>query len=325
MGVPGGSGGGAGGGSGGGDDQVARRSLPKLQLPKPEAVPQIVLYVSCGEDTSTGKVYQVDDNGRVLGIVNLPFTATGLALHRQHGLIVSMPRDGGRLARIDESGKVEPVIEKDKTVVHPVDVALAAESDTIVVADDISHILAATSVGGIKPQLYQRFDYDKFERPQMSVAVTKDKHVLYGTNSESGKKGIFRYAGDDHTASRGPLLPGPGGVAADISSLKWAATQSPNQVCVFEGEELVKKLQLPPNKRHYRNGLLSFAPAGTVVVAARPADEEIGEVWLLMYDTKTDQMRSLFPWKYERMVDFVVGPRMYWERHEPPKKTGSLY
>lgn len=319
-----GSGGGSGDGSGGGDGERHARG-PMAKMAKPQAIPQMVLYISCGEDDSPGKVYQVDDNGRVLGLVHLPKTATGLAMHRQHGLIASMPRDGGQLVRIDESGRVEPILEKDSTLVHPVDVGVPADSDTIVVADDIAHCLGATNTGGIRPQIYQKLPGDKLEQPKMSVAVTRDRHVIYGSNTQSGKPGIYRLSGDPESAARGPLLPDPGGVAADVSTIRWAAAQGHDQVFVMEGEEIVKKLKLPANKRHFRNGLLSFAPDGSVVVAARPADESEGEPWLIQYSTKDDSVRNLFPWKYDRMVDFVVGPRMYWERKDPQKPTGSLY
>jgi hypothetical protein len=253
--------------------------------------------------------------------VNLPHTATGLAMHREHGLICAVPRDGGEILRIDESGKVDTVVADDKKVVHPVDVGLSAASDTIVVADNVANVLAATSTDGVTPKLYHEFDGQKWHAQDMSVAVTTDRHVLFGGN---GPEGIFRFHGDDYTAERGPLLPSPGGVAADTASLKWAATQPPDEICVFEGEELLKKLKLPANKSHYRNGLLSFAPAGRLVVATRPSDEVIGEIWFIQYDTESDDIVTLFPWKKERMVDFVVGPRLLWEQHEP-KKYKSIY
>jgi hypothetical protein len=315
-GYPGEPGGGGPGGPGGpGNSELAKVGpLPDF-APQPK-IPAMVLYISCGEDAGPGRVYQVDDNGRVLGMVNLPYTATGLALHRTHGLVCALPRDGGRLMRIDETGKVATIMEKDPTLVHPVDVGVGAESDTIVVGDNIGHVLAATTTAGDKPKVYRKFDEQKWAEPDMSVAVTRDKHVIYGSN---GPEGIFRYAGDNFSASQQPLLPGRGGVAADTNTLMWAATQNPNQVYVFEGEELVKKLRLPPNKAVYRQGLLSFAPAGKLVVATRPSDNPEGEVWLTEYETDKakDGVRNLFPWSKERMVDFVVGPRMFWDRHSP--------
>ena len=179
----------------------------------------------------------------------------------------------------------------------------------------------------------------------MSVAVTNDKHVVFGTN---GDKGIYRFSGDEHSAGSAPLLPENGGVAADPKSLRWAATQQPNQVYVFEGDQLVRKLRLPPKKSVYRNGLLSFSPTGNLVVAARDSDKAVGEPWFLQYRVKPEdengtpvseprtgneytrawasqktEIRSLFPWTRETMTDFVVGPRMFWDRNSrnPYKST----
>ena len=285
------------------------KSAPPLEIP-----PAFVLYIATGEATGPGKVYQVNEHGRVLGIVNLPYTATGMALHRDHGLVLSLPRDGGKIMRIDDSGKLSMLREKDKTLVHPIDVGIAGESDTIVVADNIADVMAATTTGGTTPKIYHHFEGQKWARQQMSVAVTRDKHVILGTD---GNKGIYRFSGDNFSASSDPLLPEPGGVAADPKSLRWAATQSPNLIYVFEGPELEKKLRLPPNKSIYRKGLLSFSPAGTLCVAGRDSQKAVGEPWLFMYDIKKDEIRSLFPWTRETMTDFVVGPRMLWDRKSP--------
>jgi hypothetical protein len=288
--------------------------MPELEVP-----PVLVLYLSCGEDSGPGQIFQVDEDGRVLGVVRLPYLATGLALHRSHALVAVTPRDGGHIYRIDDTGKVSVVSERDAGLPHPVDVGIGGDSDTIVVADNIAHVLGATSVAGGKAEPYQRFKGPRADDEQMSVAVTRDKHVLFGGNHDPG---IFRFSGDDDTASHPPLLPGPGGVAADCASIKWAATQYPNLVCVFEGEEPIKKFRLPAGKRIYRQGLLSFAPAGAVVVTADDADQA-GSPWLIMYQTEEkkdsmgNQVRSLFKWDRARMVDFVVGPRMLWDRKSP--------
>jgi len=36
-----------------------------------------------------------------------------------------------------------------------------------------------------------------------------------------------------------------------------------------------------------------------------------------MYDIEKEETRSLFPWNGEKMTDFVVGPRMFWDRKSP--------
>jgi len=279
---------------------------------KPLQAPTWVLYVSTGDKTGPGKVYQVNEHGRVLGIVKTPFTPTGMALHRDNGLVLALPRDGGRIMRIDDTGKLATLMEKDKTLVHPVDVAVGGDSDTVLVADNIADVLAATSTGGLKPNIYRRFEGQKWSAQEMSIAVTKDKHVVFGTDGDGG---IYRMSGDSQSPES--LLPSPGGVAADGASLKWAATQDPDQIYVFEGQELMKKLRLPPKKSMYRNGLLSFSLVGDLCVAVRDSDLSNEEPRLLMYDIDEDEIRDLFHWPYETMTDFVVGPRMYWDRHSP--------
>jgi hypothetical protein len=283
-------------------------------LVPPLTAPAFVLYIATGDEQGPGKVYQVDENGRVLGWVDTPHTPTGLALHRTHGLVLAVPRDGGKIMRIDDTGKLSTLLDKEMPLVHPVDVGIGGNSDTVVVGDNIADVLAATSTEGTKPEVYRQIDGQKWADQHMSVAVDSDKRVLLGTD---GNPGIYRFSGNSRSADEKPLLPGCGGVAADPKSLKWAATQSPNQVCVFEGQEPVKTLRLPPGRSIYGKGMLSFSPAGSLCVAARKSDEAGGEPWLLMYDVDTDEIRSLFPWTREKMTDFVVGPRMYWERNSP--------
>lgn len=328
------AGGGTGVGTGGSDNRlvgqeaersgnpVASRRTGLLTTSRLSLPPPLILYLSCGEDDGHGQIFQVNEDGRVLGIVSLPYLATGLALHRDNALIAVTPRDGGRIYRIDDTGRVSVVRERDKELPYPIDVGTDADSDTIVVADSIAHALLATSASGVKAEPYLRFKRPRRDNERMSLAVTKDKHVLFGGDNDPG---IFRFSGDEGSSSRPPLLRGAGGVAADTASLKWAATQEPNQICVFEGEELLKRFLLLGNKRIYRQGLLSFAPAGAVVVVARNADQAEGAPWFIIYQTedKKDLMgndvRVLFKWERARLVDFVVGPRMRWDRTSPSK------
>jgi hypothetical protein len=280
-----------------------------------------VLYVSTGTDTSTGMVYQVDENGRVLGKVKTPYTPTGMALHSSHGLVLALPRAGGKIMRIDDSGKLSTVLENDKGLPHPSDVGMAGDSETIVVADNIANTIMATTTGGTKPKVYQRVEGKGVTGQDMSVAVTNDKHVIVSSETEPG---VYRYSGDQSSKGAKPILPGVGGVAADPKSLKWAAAQEPNLIYVYEGEELIKTLKLPPGKSLYRRGLLSFSEASSLCVACRDSDTQAGKVWLLMYDVRNGNVRSLFPWDKEPMTDFVVGPRMIWERNSP-KAVGTTF
>ena len=286
------------------------------------------VYITCGTEISKGTVYQTDDTGRVVATVTLPYTATGLALHRNRGLVAAIPRDGGKILKIDERGMVSTILERDRALLHPVRVGVPGESDLVVVADDISKVVAATTTEGATPTVYQRYTWQK-ATPEMSVAVTRDKHVVFGTD---GSPGVYRYASEEHSAASKPLLPGFGRVAADPRSLRWAAAQESkesnqiSQIYVFEGEELSKKLRLPPNKTLYRDGLMSFSPGGSLCVAVEDSEKPKGEVLLLMYDFRKDntvRTQRLFTWTRGGMNDFVVGPPMPWGVNSPavPRNT----
>lgn len=322
MGYGGGGGGGYGYGGGGGDvpPNLAGANFAPVDMP-----PGMVLYISCGEENTSGKVYQVDESGRVLGVVNLPHTATGIALHREHGLVCVCPREGGKVYRISDGGEVEPIIEKDAQMAHPVDVAMGAESDSMVLADNIADTISLSNVQGKSLDVYKKFEgLEHLDRKDMSVAVGRDKSILFGTN---GDKGIYRFTGNAALASSTPVLPEAGGVAADPASYRWAATQGSNRVVVMEGDAEVASYELPSGKLFYRQGMLSFAPpAGTaettggsgVVVAMRDADNTESAPYLIEFKTKSDgkvDQRLLFDWKNDKMVDFVVGPRMLWEEN----------
>ncbi len=313
----GGGGGGIGNGMGGRYDNLAKTGLPVMPE-LPEMMGEIVLYISAGNDGEQGgTIYQVNDTGRVLGKIKLPYQATGLAIHRDDGLIAVTPRDRGKIYRVDDKGELSVIMEGNSRLPHPVDVGVAGDSDMILVADSSEDVLAATDITGREPIVYQRFETAQYDQQKMSVAVTRDKHVMYGTDAQNG---IYRFGRDKDTASHAPMLPGSGGVAADPKSLKWAATQSPNLIHLYEGEMPLKTLKLGPGRSIYRQGLLSFAPSGAVVVATRPSDEVDRDVRLLAYETaegKEGQVFSLFDWDSERMLDFVVGPRMIWEGHQP--------
>lgn len=292
-----------------------RQSDPEFKSPPP-----MILYLSCTDDLGRGRIYQVDEHGVIRGLVTLPHAATGLALHHQPALVAAVPREGGKVLRIDAVGKVSVVLEDDPLLPQPIDVGVAANSDSIVVGDNLAHVLAGTSITGEKAREYRRFELQKWDRPAMSVAVTADKHVLLSTDMAPG---VYRFAPDDFSP-RLPLLPKLGGVAGDTASLRWAAAQPPNQIAVFEGDSPAGTLRLPANRIAYRHGLLSFAPAARLVAAAQSVDQADSGVWMVELATKDGSARDLFVWRKEPILDFVVGPRMPWQPYEPDKRR-SLY
>jgi hypothetical protein len=158
----------------------------------------------------------------------------------------------------------------------------------------------------------------------MSVAVTNDKHIILGTD---GRPGIYRFDGDkpspaDRAAPKvEPLLPGNGGVAADPHGPRWAAAQAPDQVCVFRGEKLEKRLQLPAGSSLYGVGLLSFSPDGELCVTAHEKERPAGAVSFVMLNLEREDARTLFVWTKEHVNDFVIGPPMPWDRRRAPYKS----
>jgi hypothetical protein len=293
-------------------------------LPPPEhkldKTPELVLYVTAGDPAGQGKVYQVEGtDGRVLGKVNLPNTATGIDMYRDHGVVLASPRDGGKILQIDDTGKLSTIIERDKNLPHPTRIAMPGNSDTMVVADDLADQLVMSTIAGTKTKVYQKLDQRCGSQP-MSVAVTNDKGVVFSSDAEPG---VHKFMGDQSASGNKPMLPASGGVAADHSSLRWAAAQAPNAIKVYEGQQYMKTLRLPPNKKFYKGGLMSFGPDGSLCVAVQDYDKEEGDVWILAYHVDKEKVTNSFKWTHEEMQDFAVGTRMLWEHNsrEPIKST----
>jgi hypothetical protein len=231
-----------------------------------------------------------------------------MAVHKSLGLVLAVPRDGGKLMRVDPTGRASILLEKDPLLTHPVDVSIAAGSDMILAADNFNNALVAVPITAPKPKVFTRFEGQSYTSQDMSVAVTKDKHVIF---SSGGVPGVFRFGGGVSFADSKPVLPTSGGVVADVNSFRWAAAQDPNRIFVYDGEQLFKKLRLPPGKSFYHNGMMAFGPRGSLCVAVRDSEEDNGEVSLMMFDLAKDEIKTLFPCK-EPLQDFVVGPRMPW-------------
>ena len=118
---------------------------------------------------------------------------------------------------------------------------MPGNSDVMVVADDMADQLVMTTIAGTKTKIYQKFDA-KYSSQPMSVAVANDKGVVFSSDAEPG---VHKFMGDQSRGDK-PLLPTSGGVAADHSSLRWAAAQAPNKIAVYEGMQFLKNLRLPP-------------------------------------------------------------------------------
>ena len=257
---------------------------PTIPLPKETKKNPLngnfILYISTGDEAGKGVIYQVDDNGRVLGKATLPYTAMGIAMHRDNAIIAAIPRDGGSLVRIDDTGKQETIESKDKAMPHPIRITLPANSDTIVVADDIAQNIMHTTVAGGIMKYYKHTD--TMINPSVAVA---DGRILFQEDKQ---------------------------VAADYTTGKWAIAEGLHTILINEGDKLIKKLELPSGKTFYKGGLMSWTGVGTLCVACQSNGEA---PWIVMYDIDKNKIRSLFPWGNGTVQSFVVGPRMRWDRH----------
>ena len=215
--------------------------------------------------------------------------------------------------QIDDTGKLSTIIEKDPQLPHPVKISMPGNSDTMVLADDISNQLVMSTIAGTKTKVYQKLDEGCSSQP-MSVAVTNDKGVVFSSQAEPG---VHKFMGDQSAKGNKPVLPASGGVAADHSSLRWAAAQAPNSIKVYEGPQYLKTLRLPPNKRFYKGGLMSFGPDGSLCVAVQDDDNPSGDVWILAYHVDKEKVTNSFKWTHEEMQDFAVGTRMIWGTQFP--------
>jgi hypothetical protein len=126
--------------------------LPKIKNPLTTG---FILYLTTGDDTSEGIIYQVDDKGLVMGKVKIPNTAMGISMHRDNALMLSVPRDGGKILRINDTGKVEmPILEKNKLLPCPTKIYLPKNSDNAVIYDDITKGLSEINSNGRSPEKF---------------------------------------------------------------------------------------------------------------------------------------------------------------------------
>ena len=244
-----------------------------------------MLYIGTGDQPNSGKVYQVKGtDGTVMGVENFNQPVTGVSMYRDIGVVVTLPRDGGKIVKIDDTGKQSTILEEDPALPHPVKISMPGNSNTMVVADDIADQLVMTTIGGTKMKVYQKFPFTYSDKP-MSVAVANDNGVVFSTDADPG---VHKFMGDQGSVKANkPVLPTSGGVAADHSSLHWAAAQAPNLIKVYEGQQFVKDIRLPPNYSFYKGGLMSFGPDGSLCVATR---NDHDEVWILCFHQDKKRM-----------------------------------
>ncbi len=338
----GGSGGGGGGGGSGGGGASPAPSKPSTdagslwdRLSEDERAKRAVFYIATGKPFSAGRVFMVSIKGNILGSTALRFAPAGMAFHTKTmencGLVLAIPRDYGQIIRIDKTGKAWTILEHDPLLPHPVDVAIPGGSDDIFVADDAANVLAQTHIDGRPASVIHRQSGSGAGGRGsldlgLSVAATKDKHVVLGAASPPG---VCRLAYDDKPPATESCLSSFGGVAANIHSGRWAAAQQPNQVCVYQGGQMVKQLALPKGLVHYGNGMMSFSnDDGWLCVACVEKDHPDDGIWMcLCSNIEKGWFERLFQWTAREWTprdaadvtftakeinSFVVGPWLPW-------------
>ena len=135
--------------------------------------------------------------------------------------------------------------------------------------------------------------------------------------------GVHKFSGDQSASGDKPILPESGGVAADHSSLHWAAAQGLDTIKVYEGRQFVKDLLLPSKFTFYKGGLMSFGPDGSLCVAVQDNDNE-QDVGSCASTSRRTRLRTPSSGRKEEMQAFAVGNRMLWDRHSPDE-TKSTY
>ena len=274
---------------------------------------RVCFFIGTGLPSSSGRVYMVSRQGTILGSVGLEYSPTGMAVQNKGdadaGLVVAMPRDHGRVTRIDHTGRVSTILHRDPALPHPMDVGVAADSDELFVIDNLSNCLARAKTDGepaevVRPRSSEGFRGEPAIDRGASVSVTQDKQIIFSNENQSG---VYRYSPEGKPGEGSVrMLERSGGVAADPHSSRWAAAQPPDAIHVFNGPKQVKRMTLPDGMVHYKNGLMAFTyDDGFLCVACQePGKSDEGATLYLCTDVAHGQFERMFRW----------GPREWQQR-----------
>ena len=137
----------------------------------------------------------------------------------------------------------------------------------------------------------------------MSVAFTKDNHLLFGG---SGLNGIYRFPAGKNAGLGLPVLSYRGGVSADPTSNRWVVALR-NELRVFEEDREILKLPFPAGKEIWYDAL-AFRSDGTLVMALHRGQTNYDVV---LVDLEAQTFRPLFSWNKARIVSLAVTPETY--------------
>jgi hypothetical protein len=281
-------------------------SIARVPLRSPAEFKDLTIYLGCGEVNGPGTVVQLDRTGNVLGTVQLPGTPYGLTVHKD-GLVAAVPSGRpGKIFRIDGRGKVATLLQDERRFPRPIAIAAHPDSGDILIADNETDLLLLLPAGQPKnARKVLQITGHEGHLQDMSVAFTKDGHLLFGG---SGPEGIYRFRAEKDLALGQPLLPDVGGVAADPTSKRWVAALR-HELRVFEDAREVLKLPFPAGKSKWHD-TLAFGLDGTLIMALHLGQTNYDVV---LADFKAQTFRPLFSWNRIRVVSLAVGPKMIWK------------
>ena len=316
-----------------------RRSWKRM--PDDERLEKLVFYLATGEDYSAGRVHMVNVWGNRLTSVGLVTEGapTGMAFHKGKdggGLVITIPRNKGRIMRIGYEGKASTELAAAQGLPHPVDVAIGGDSDDAYVVDDIANSLGYFKSGPREQdlRLQRLLPASAGRRRWAEPAHVGRGHAVTNTLLPPVKLGCTVIQ-----ASRVQTPP----------SQVWRRCGRSAVGRVGGGPTAGSDLRLqrrtigqdsfsPSGMVHYRDGRLAFSnDDGWLCVACQKVNGEAddGIQLYLCYDIEKGQYERLFGWgpKYwatQRMAnivstdkdinDFVVGPWLRWPGAPPPRR-----
>ena len=79
--------------------------------------------------------------------------------------MLAVPGDGGNLLRVDHTGKQSAILTDHRQLVHPIDVGMAGNSDTLLVADNVADVRAYKDGDMASRATYARIMRDEASDP----------------------------------------------------------------------------------------------------------------------------------------------------------------
>jgi DNA-binding beta-propeller fold protein YncE len=221
--------------------------------------------------------------------------------------VAAIPTHGaGKVVRITRAGKVETLLEDQKALPAPIAVAADPATGDLLVADNVTDVLLLLPAGKAKEaRPLVTIDGHKGHCQDMSVAFTKDGHVLFGG---TGPVGVYRFPNEKGAAFGAPVLKERGDVAADPASKRWAAAQA-DRLHVYDADREVAELKYPDGRRMWMGGL-AFTPGGTPVLALHLGGNRFE---VMTADVEAKEFKPLFAWGQSRVTSLAVGRRAAWK------------